>query len=214
VTEQLLAFAAVAALMTLTPGADTAFVIRSALVSGRVTAAAGGLGVCLGVLSWGAATALGLSALVAASETAYLVLRIAGVAYLVWLGGRMLWRASRRATAASDEEAVLPPPTSPVRAFGQGLLTNLLNPKVGVFYATLLPPFIPAGAPVLGTSVLLAGVHVSEGILWFAVLIWLTDQLGRWLRRPSTLRVIDALTGTVLIGFAARLALAARPTAS
>ena len=210
-TERLLAFAAVAALMTLTPGADTAFVIRSALVSGRVTAAAGGLGVCLGVLSWGAATALGLSALVAASETAYLVLRVVGAAYLVWLGGRMLWRAFRR-VAAADEEATLPPPTGPVRAFGQGLLTNLLNPKVGVFYATLLPPFIPDGAPVLGTSVLLAGVHVSEGILWFAVLIWLTDQLGRWLRRPSTLRMIDALTGTVLIGFAARLAVAARPS--
>jgi threonine/homoserine/homoserine lactone efflux protein len=208
-TESLVAFAAVAALMTLTPGADTAFVIRSALVSGRVTAAAGGLGVCLGVLSWGAATALGLSALVAASETAYLVLRIVGAGYLLWLGGRLLWRAARPVAVAAAEAR--PAATSPVRAFGQGLLTNLLNPKVGVFYATLLPPFIPDGAPVLGTSLLLAGVHVSEGILWFAVLIWLTDQLGRWLRRPGTLRVIDAVTGTVLLGFAARLALGARP---
>jgi threonine/homoserine/homoserine lactone efflux protein len=208
-TEHLVAFAAVALLLTLTPGADTAFVIRSALVSGRLTAVAGGLGVCLGVLSWGAATALGLSALLAASELAYAVLRIAGACYLLWLGGRMLWRALRGTEVAAADAA--DGSAGPARAFGQGLLTNLLNPKVGVFYATLLPPFIPDGEPVLGTSLLLAGVHVSEGILWFALLIWLTDQLGRWLRRPRTLRAIDAVTGTVLVGFAARLVFGARP---
>ena len=95
---------------------------------------------------------------------------------------------------------------SPWRAARQGLATNLLNPKVGVFYVALLPQFLPAGSDPLAVGLLLAGVHALISVVWFAVLITLAAALGRWLRRPATVRAIDGVTGTALIGFGVKLA--------
>jgi threonine/homoserine/homoserine lactone efflux protein len=91
-----------------------------------------------------------------------------------------------------------------------GLFTNLLNPKVGVFYVALLPQFVPAGSNPLAVGLLLAAVHAALTVVWFTLLIGLASALGRWLRRPGTVRVIDGVTGTALLGFGARLAFVAR----
>jgi threonine/homoserine/homoserine lactone efflux protein len=195
------AFSAFAALLTITPGLDTALVIRTSLRgtarAGRMTA----LGVCLGVLVWGAAGALGLTAVLTASKRAYDVVRIAGAAYLIWLGARALF--ARAAADDSGESA----PSSPAGAFRAGLLSNLLNPKVGAFYVSVLPQFIPEGAPVFATSMLLATAHALQGILWLFLVASLVGRLGARLQRPNVKRRLEQLTGIVLIALGARLAL-------
>lgn len=207
----LLAFGAAAALLTITPGLDTALVLRTAAVEGPRPAWRVALGIVCGVLAWGLIVAAGLGALLALSTLAYTLLQFAGAAYLCYLGGRMLWTALKAPPAAPGGLS------QGANAGGsdwfvRGLLTNLLNPKVGVFYVSLLPQFVPPGADVFVFSVLLAGVHALMGLLWFAVLIALTGPLAQWLRRPPVVRALNGMTGAALLLFGLRLALAPRPS--
>ncbi len=220
----LMAFALAAGLLTLTPGLDTALVLRTAAVEGPRPAMAAGLGITAGVLVWGLVAAAGLGALLAVSQAGFLVLQMAGAAYLVWLGGRMVLaglrpganghanRHANRHMAAGRDAAPATPATAPGRAatrwFVRGVMTNLLNPKVGLFYVGFLPQFMPAGVNVLAFGVLLAAIHGAMGLIWFAILTLATRPLSRWLMRPAVARTLDAVTGTVLIGFGLRLALA------
>jgi threonine/homoserine/homoserine lactone efflux protein len=198
-----LTFALVALALTLTPGLDTALVLRAALTRGRRDPAATAAGIVAGLFVWGAAAAIGVSALLTASRVAYDALRLVGAAYLVWFGLRLLVRAVRGAAAAEPEGTAQ---SSPWRAARQGLATNLLNPKVGVFYVALLPQFLPSGSNPLAVGLLLAGVHALISLVWFALLILLASALAARLRRPSTVRAIDGITGTTLIGFGVKLA--------
>ncbi|MEU7939184.1 LysE family translocator [Microbispora bryophytorum] len=201
----LASFAAIVALLTLTPGLDTALILRTSLLAGRRSAWAVVLGIQGGTLSWGMLTAAGLSALLTASQVAYEVLRWAGVAYLIWMGARMLWHS--RTSQGDDAAPPGPPEAGWGRAFRRGLLTNLLNPKVGAFYVAVLPQFMPRGVPHAVMGVLLAGVHVCEALVWSAVLIGFTGMMRGWLRRPPVGRALDRLTGLVVIGFGLRLAI-------
>jgi threonine/homoserine/homoserine lactone efflux protein len=208
VTAAVLGFAVVAAALTVTPGLDTALVLRAALTRGRREAAATAAGIVAGLFVWGAAAAVGVSALLAASQLAYDVLRWAGAAYLVWFGVRLLARALRPGHSADRTEGA--DGVSAWRAARLGLTTNLLNPKVGIFYAALLPQFLPAGSDPLLIGLLLAGVHAVLSVAWFALLIGLASAFSRWLRRPGTVRAIDGLTGLTLVGFGMRLAFSSR----
>ena len=201
-------FALVAGALTVTPGLDTALVLRAALTRGRREAVATAAGIVGGLFVWGAAAAVGVSALLTASDVAYTVLRYAGAAYLVWLGGRLLVRAVRGTHADVEPDGTTP--ASAWRAARVGLATNLLNPKVGVFYVALLPQFVPAGSDPLAVGLLLAAVHGVLSVVWFALLIGLAAALARWLRRPATVRAIDGFTGTALVGFGVQLAASGR----
>ncbi|NOK09699.1 LysE family translocator [Corallococcus exercitus] len=209
VTQSLLTFVVAAFILAITPGIDTAMVLRTSALEGPRRAGFAALGICLGCLVWGGAVALGLGALLAASQIAYTVLSWAGAAYLVWLGIGLLRKPRSRFVA---DEAV-------TRAEGQqgamdwlrrGLLTNVLNPKVGVFYVTFLPQFVPPGVPVVAYTFLLAAIHAAAGAIWFALLIGVTAPLGRLLRRPAFMKTMDRLTGCVFIAFGAKLALSRR----
>jgi len=191
-----------------TPGMDTALVVRAALTRSRGEAAATAAGIVAGLFIWGGAAAVGVSALLTASDLAYDVLRYAGGAYLLWFGSRLLVRAVRGDGARAEPHE--PPASSGWPAVRTGLATNLLNPKVGIFYVALLPQFLPAGSDPLLVGLLLAGVHGVLSVLWFTTLIALAGALARRLRRPSTVRVIDTVTGVTLLGFGMRLALAGR----
>ncbi len=194
-------FALVVALLTVTPGLDTALILRTSLVAGRRPAWGVVLGIQLGTLAWGLLTAVGLSALLAASQFGYDVLRWAGAAYLVWMGLRMLLA---RGDAPGEEKA-----QQEVRfrtGFRRGLVTNLLNPKVGAFYVAMLPQFIPQEAPHAVMGLLLAGVHVGEGLLWSAALIGFAALMSRTLRTPFVRRLLDRITGVVIVAFGVRLA--------
>ncbi|WP_441249075.1 LysE family translocator [Kitasatospora sp. McL0602] len=204
ISAALWSFALVVGLLTLTPGLDSALILRTAALGARRQAWGVVLGIQCGTLAWGTLSSLGVSALLTASQLAYETLRWAGVAYLLWMGARML-----RPGAAEDAHGDEPEVTAGGLAAGwrRGFLTNLLNPKVGVFYVAVLPQFIPAGAPHLATGVLLTCVHVAEGLLWSAVLVGFARVLGGWLRRPAARRVLDRVTGIVVVGFGVRLAL-------
>ncbi|MDI3469311.1 MAG: Transporter, LysE family [Pseudolabrys sp.] len=203
----LAAFTAAATVFAMTPGADTALVLRTAAADGPRHALAAAIGVCLGCFVWGAGAAFGLTALLAASALAYTILKWIGAAYLAVLGIKMLVHP-RDAAAAAESGAL----SSRQRdAFRRGLLTNLLNPKVGVFYITVLPQFVPHGAPVGAFSLALAAIHVMVSLVWFTILISLTVPLGRFLAQTRVVRALDRLTGCIFIAFGARLALDARP---
>jgi len=202
----ILAFALAAGVLTITPGLDTALVLRTATVEGPRRAWQAALGIILGCLVWGAVASVGIGALLAASRTAYDVLRIVGAAYLLYLGVRLILRAGRHA-APNDAARAVASPRGGGSWFARGLLTNLLNPKVGVFYATFLPQFIPPGVNATGFSLLLACVHGLEGMLWFALLIAATRPLARWLARPAVQALFDRMTGVVFLACGLRLAL-------
>lgn len=201
----LLAFIAAASLLTVTPGVDTAIVLRTATLEGRRQAALAGAGICLGCLAWGVAVSLGLGALLQASELAYTVVKFTGAAYLIWLGSRLLFRPRASFDTGTGTSG------GHGQAFWRGLLTNLLNPKIGVFYVTFLPQFVPLGADVAGYSFFLACLHVLLTLAWFAVLIAATIPLGKLLRRPALTRALDRVTGGVLVAFGVRLATSSAP---
>ncbi|GAA2148687.1 LysE family translocator [Kitasatospora kazusensis] len=202
ISTALWSFALVVGLLTLTPGLDTALILRTAALGERRRAWGVVLGIQTGTLIWGTLSSLGVSALLTASHLAYETLRWAGVAYLLWMGARML-RGSGEAAA----EAAGPADSGGLFAgWRRGTLTNLLNPKVGVFYVAVLPQFIPAGAPHLAVGVLLTCVHVAEGLLWSAVLVGFARTVRGWLERPAARRLLDRVTGVVIVGFGLRLA--------
>lgn len=207
VTSAVAGFAVVAALVTVVPGLDTALVLRTALVRGSGDAAATALGISAGALVWGAGAAIGVSALLTASEIAFTVLRIAGAAYMAWLGVGLLRAALRRGRSEAEAPSL---PAGRWAAWRRGLLTNLLNPKIGAFYVAVLPQFLPDGVSPLAMGVLLALVHDALGLLWFALLIAAAATMRRVLNSPVARRVVDGVTGTALIGFGLRLGLSPR----
>lgn len=202
-----LAFIAAASLLTITPGVDTAIVLRAVAVDGRRPALMAAAGIAIGCLIWGAAVSLGLGALLHASERAYTVVKFVGAVYLIWLGCRLLFKPRDTFDSAAGNVA----PLHSHDAFWRGLLTNLLNPKVGVFYVTFLPQFVPLGASVAGYSFFLACLHVMLTLAWFAVLIAATIPLSRFLRRPALIKVLDRVTGSVLVAFGIKLGSSTAP---
>ena len=231
-TASLFAFIPVALLLTLLPGADTALVTRNALALGLRGARWTILGILTGCLIHATASALGLSAILATSARAYEAVKLVGAAYLVWLGVQSIRQARgggedvqipRLASLARDDNARHPERSaqrgvegsaldaSPATAlaahpFTQGFLTNILNPKVALFYLTFLPQFIPAGAPVLRTSLLLAMIHNVLGFAWLSLYARFVNRLRAALTRPMVKAWLERVTGGVLIALGARLA--------
>lgn len=206
VIQALLAFSVAAALLTITPGLDTALVLRTAAVEGAKRAALAAIGIVTGCLAWGAAVALGLGVLLEASTLAFNVLKWAGAAYLVWLGIGLILKPRQK----FDLAAPVGPSGDDFAWMRRGFLTNLLNPKVGVFYVSFLPQFLPQGAPAGPFIFLLAAMHAVMGLAWFAALIAATRPIAGVLQRTAVVRWLDRLTGGVFLAFGVRLALERR----
>ena len=205
--QALLSFSVVAALLTVIPGLDTALVLRAAVSRGRAHAVAAALGINAGCLVWGVAAAVGASALLVASETAYRLLTLAGAVYLVGLGLHLLWTSFRRGGSDDALAEVAPAARGSLWvSWLTGLGTNILNPKIGVFYVATIPQFIPEGTSPLLMGILLAVVHNLIGLLWFAFVITGAGFMTRTLGRARFARVADRVTGAVLVGFGLRLA--------
>lgn len=205
-TTTLFSFLFAITILTLTPGFDTALVLRSAVAQGAKRASVTALGITLGCLVWGVAVGFGLGALLLASEMAYNLLKWLGAAWLLYLGLKLLLKP--RQTAIDTQQPALQ--QGYPACFSRGLLGNLLNPKVGIFYVSFLPQFIPAGASVALWCSLMALAHMLLGLVWNAVLIGGSHYFAGHLRKPRVLKVMDRLTGCVFIGFAAKLALSRR----
>jgi threonine/homoserine/homoserine lactone efflux protein len=213
VLQALIAFSIAAGLLTITPGLDTALTLRTATVEGPKRAALAVAGIALGCLTWGAVVALGLGALLKASVLAFMILKWAGAAYLVWLGLGMIFKPRDR----FDIEAAGPPSAKGGAKAGgdftwmrRGLLTNLLNPKVGIFYISFLPQFLPHGVPAAPFIFLLAVIHAAIGSVWLGCLIAATRPIAGMLKKAAVVRWLDRVTGGVFLGFGVRLALERR----
>ena len=206
VTQAIAAYLVAAGLLTLTPGLDTALILRTAAVEGARRAALAAVGITSGCLIWGAAVALGLGALLAASALAFTVLKWAGAAYLVWLGLGLIFRPRDRFEVAAGALSA----NGDLAWMRRGLLTNLLNPKVGVFYISFLPQFLPAAVAPAPFIFLLAAIHAALGLFWSACLIGATRPIAGALRRASVVRWLDRLTGGVFLAFGVRLAVSQR----
>jgi threonine/homoserine/homoserine lactone efflux protein len=203
---QVLAFTLAAILLTITPGLDTALVLRTSISVGAKRAFMAGVGIAAGCFVWGLLAAAGLAALLQASSLAYDILRWVGAAYLLYLGAKLI-RSPRREVELGASSATS---TGSSRWFVQGLLTNILNPKVGLFYVSFLPQFIPANVNVPAMAILLTAIHALLGVAWFGLLIAATNPVSALLRRGAVIVWLDRLTGGVFIAFGAKLALGGR----
>jgi RhtB (resistance to homoserine/threonine) family protein len=207
VDPRLYAFIVVAAILTILPGADMALVTRNVIVVGRRRTMLTIAGIGAGCIIHATASALGLSAILATSATAFDVVKTIGAAYLVWLGVQSIRDARRPATQLSEAQRAR---SSRLGPFLQGFLTNVLNPKVAIFYLTFLPQFIAPSEPVFRRSLLLASIHITMGVAWLTAYAWFVDQLGAVLTRPRVKAWLERATGGLLIALGARLAWARR----
>jgi RhtB (resistance to homoserine/threonine) family protein len=204
-------FVVVAAGLTLTPGADTLLVIKNSLRGGRHAGWATTLGISAGLLVHAAVSALGLSTLLAASPGAMAMIQVLGAAYLVVLGVQALRGGSPASDAVTQAKTHSPAETYPWSAgFYEGLLTNLLNPKIIVFYLALLPQFIAPGQPVLATSLGLASIHVAMGALWLGLLAAMLARGRSVVSNPQVQRRLTQACGLMLLGLGVRLLVTAR----
>lgn len=208
--RDVLSFAAVAGLLTIIPGLDTAMVLRSTAAFGRRHGFATALGVNSGALVWGAAAAVGTSALLTASTIAYTIVRVAGAAYMLWMGSRLVVCAVRGNDNAVASFETAADRRSATRSWSRGFMTNVLNPKIGAFYVAILPQFIPPHASHLAVGLLLAFVHDIEGLAWFTAIIVSTHTVRGLLQRRSVRRGVDGVTGATLIGFGVKLGLSSK----
>jgi threonine/homoserine/homoserine lactone efflux protein len=200
--EQLLAFTGISIAVAVVPGPDMALIARNVVRYGRAAGYATSLGVCTGILGWGLAAAVGVAALLATSATAFTVLKLAGAAYLIYLGITTL----RARDVHVDVSAVGAPPVPWHRPYAQGVISALLNPKLGVFFLTLLPQFVAPGEPAVIQALQLAAVFDVIGLAWLLAYSAMLAAVGDALARPRMQRLLRALTGTVLVGLGARVA--------
>jgi threonine/homoserine/homoserine lactone efflux protein len=197
---ELAAFLGIAVLVIVTPGQDTALTIRNTILGSRPAGVATALGVAAGQACWTVATSIGLAALLVASEPVFVALKLAGAAYLVYLGLQALRHAIRPVTRAVERTAgsLL----VPRRAFRQGVLSNLGNPKMAVFFTSLLPQFGSSFWSLLALGLCFCSLTLA----WLSAYSFAVARAGDLLRRPRIRRSLEALTGTLLVAFGIRLA--------
>ncbi|WP_207916942.1 LysE family translocator [Micromonospora sp. KC723] len=188
-------------LLTVVPGPDMAVVTKRAIASGRGAALRTAAGIATGLLVWGVFTVVGLAAILAASAQAYFVVKILGAAYLVFLGLHALWQSRRSAPRTAELKV-----TGSGRAYVTGLTTNVLNPKIAVFYTGLLPTLAPHGLPTAAGLGLLVVLHAALTLTWLGCYAYLVSRARSVFERPRVRRLLDRVTGVVLIGFGMRVA--------
>ena len=219
--EQLLPFLAGSILITVVPGADMALIMRQVFVGGTALAQRTIFGNLTGLVVHATALAVGLSALLVASAEAYTVVKLAGAAYLVYLGAQSLlsaWRSrgDRRAAEAADDPARAVPglPTRKVpsmrTAYLQGVISTVLNPKPALLFLTFLPQFVDTTRAVLPQILFLAGVHIVVGLIWLTIYAHLVHRAHRTLTRADVKRWLEGATGVVLIVLGLRVAVEPR----
>lgn len=212
IDAQILTFTGLAALLTISPGADTMLVIRSVLARGRGAGIMTTFGICCGLFVHATLSAAGLSLILVRSALAFEMLKLAGAAYLIFLGLQSLRQLTVSGTAARTrlDAGAHGSPKTARRAFMEGMLNNMLNPKPAVFYLAFLPQFINPGDPVLAKSLLLAGIHFVMGIVWLSAVSVFLGRLKELLVGGAFRRWLEATSGAVLIGLGVRLALEKR----
>ena len=200
------AFLAVATVVIVTPGPDTALTIRNTLLGGRRSGVFTAVGVSLGQATWTLATCAGIAALLAASRPAFTAVKLVGAAYLIYLGVQSLYAALRRPPAGPSVNDAPGVPLPPRLALRQGLISNLSNPKMAAFFPALLPQFAPEGRGAFLVLLALGLTFATMTLAWLTAYAVSVAKAGQILRRPTVRRSLEAVTGTVLIALGFRLA--------
>jgi RhtB (resistance to homoserine/threonine) family protein len=200
-----LVFIGVAAIVILVPGPDTAVVTKNLLVHGRRAGFGTSLGVSAGLSVWTVASAVGVASVVRASALAFTVLKLVGALYLIWLGVQALRAASRTGISEHGSPAARPA-VGTLWGFRQGLISDLANPKIGIFFTSLLPQFVNPGEPVLLPFLALGAVFVLMTVLWLCAYCMIAARAAEALMRPRVRAAMDRVTGIVLIAIGLRLA--------
>ena len=199
-------FLGVAAIVIVIPGPDTAVVTKNVLIHGRRAGFGTSFGVSAGILIWTVAAAVGVASLVRASEVAFTVLKLAGALYLVWLGVQALRAAGREREGRHATRFAAGTPLGVRGGFRQGCLSDLANPKIGIFFTSLLPQFVSAGHPVLLPFLILGAIFVAMTIVWLCAYTLVAARAAETLKRPRVRAALDRVTGVVLIAIGLRLA--------
>ncbi|MCH9024622.1 MAG: LysE family translocator [candidate division Zixibacteria bacterium] len=207
IDQSVIAFTIAALVLTLTPGNDTVLVFRNTIAGDKASGFATLLGVCSGLIVHGTLAALGISVILTQSAALFQVVKLVGAGYLIFLGGQSLWSAWNNrnkdivetlANKTGNRKGIS-------KSYGQGLLTNVLNPKVALFYLSFLPQFVSSTDPLF-KPLFLAGIHVLLGIIWLSVVILMIERLRKVLASPKAKSIMDAICGTMLVGLGVRLA--------
>ena len=204
------AFVGIAAVVIIVPGPDTALVTKNALLHGRRSALYTALGVTTGLVIWTIGAAAGVAAVLRASAFAFAGLKLLGAAYLIWLGAQALRAARHGAAAEPNVFGFQSTRGHALVGFRQGVLSNLANPKIAVFFTSLLPQFVSSRESILVPSLLLGNVFVLMTVLWLCGYAIMAAKASDVLTRPRVKASLDRITGLVLIGFGVRLALERR----
>jgi RhtB (resistance to homoserine/threonine) family protein len=206
VGAHLLVFIGVAAVVIVVPGPDTAVVTKNVLVHGRRAALGTSLGVSAGLSVWTLAAAVGVASVLRASAVAFTVLKLIGALYLVWLGLQALRAAGHMAGGEQGSQGTSRPAMGALGGFRQGFFSDLANPKIGIFFTSLLPQFVDPGRPVLLPFMALGAVFVLMTMLWLGAYCLVAARAAETLRRPRVRSMLDRVTGIVLIALGLRLA--------
>ncbi len=203
--SHLLVYIGVVVAIALFPGPDTAVVTKNALIHGREAALGSAVGVNIGLSVWTLATALGVAAILRSSATVYDALKLVGALYLIWIGARALWDRDTRDADASQLGAQ--PRDDSRGGFRQGVISNLANPKVGIFFTSLLPQFVSPHSSALLQMLMLGGIFIAFNVFWMCSYALAAVRLAHVLSRPRVKAVVDRISGLVLVGVGIRLAI-------
>jgi threonine/homoserine/homoserine lactone efflux protein len=207
VPSHLLVYFGIVVAIALLPGPDTAVVTKNALIHGREAALGSAIGVNVGLAVWTVATAAGVAAILRSSAAVYDTIRLIGALYLIWIGARALWDSRRRTTGDGA------PVAGPARSidgrggFRQGVISNLANPKVGIFFTSLLPQFVSPHGSALLQMLLLGAIFIAFNVGWMCSYALAAVRLSHVLSRARVKATIDRFTGLVLVGVGIRLAI-------
>lgn len=203
--QSLISFTVLAWLLTMLPGIDTAQVLRAVAIGGEKQAYATLFGIMCGVWVWGIGAALGISALLIASKTAYVILKVIGAGYLLYLGAKMIWQS--RSINSESITARIEDKKSFRKTFNKAFLITFTNPKNGAFYVAILPIFMPEGMPTFFGGLILSTIHNLCCLIWFTMMIFGASFAKETFSKPNVQRFIERISGLALIGFGIKLAM-------
>ena len=198
-------FLAITIPLVLTPGVSTAVVLRNSIAGGTRAGVAAAVGANSGSVCYGLLSAFGFSLALQRWPAAWQALRIAGVIYMIWLGAQSI-RHALTGVPARDVREPLDSGRGVSTSLYEGFLTNILNPSIATFYLVLLPQFIPPGAPIVSSALLLTAIHVTLAASWHVAWAAAGGTLSRTLGAPRPRRILEATTGVALLALAIKVA--------
>lgn len=209
--DQYYFFILMSILLVILPGPDTGLATNNTIIYGKIGGIRTVFGITTGLVIHTSAAVLGLSAIIVKSAFLFSVFKYVGALYLIYLGIMALWTIKNKRTSIDSDPALRNNKFQNASCFRQGFLTNLLNPKVAVFFLTFLPQFVVADKNVLIQFLMMGGIYIILTLIWFMLYVYFINYINVWMKKPSTQHFIQGISGVILVGFGIKLALEKSP---